>query len=425
MTRVEHREVASPDYYLEMVAKGVEEYYTNARQAPGRWMGASADRLGLSGEVDAEALHLVLDHRDPRTGAQLTRAQGAPTVAGFDATFCAPKSVSLLFALGDPEVSNEVRNAHDAAVAAAARVLEGVAARSRRGKGGAERMVAEGFVAAAFRHRTSRAGDLHLHTHVLLANLVFSPQDGRWSALDARPLYGWAKTVGYLYEAQLRAELTRRLGVEWTPVRRGIADIKGIPKKALRAFSRRRVEIEAHLAERGETTARAAQVATYATRRPKDTAVDAEGLLPEWRERALSLGLDDEALAGLVGRVAGFEVPAPGTAAAEELFAALAAPDGLTAQVSTFGRKEVLQAICDRLPAGADIDQVVALATAFVASDHVVAIGVPERLLTNDLLRRLDGTVVAAHLDQLRWTTPEMLATERRLIDGALSRADD
>src|SRR5688572_20989469 len=292
-----------------MVADGLEEYYTNAREAPGVWMGRSAERLGLVGEVDGEALHRVLDHRDPRTGTRLTRAQGAPKVPGFDATFCAPKSVSLLFALGDPEISNEVRNAHDAAVSAALRVLEDVAARSRRGKGGAERMVAEGFVGAAFRHRTSRAGDPHLHTHVLLANLVYSPQDQRWSALDARPLYGWAKTVGYLYEAQLRVELTRRLGVEWGPVRRGIADIEGIPKKTLRAFSRRRAEIEAHMAERGETTARAAQIATYATRKAKDSSVEAEGLLPEWRERARTLGLDEDTLADLVGRVAPARVP--------------------------------------------------------------------------------------------------------------------
>jgi conjugative relaxase-like TrwC/TraI family protein len=414
-----------PNYYLAQVADGLEEYYTNAKEAPGVWMGRSAERLGLAGEVDGEALHRVLDHHDPRTGTRLTRAQGAPKVPGFDATFCAPKSVSLLFALGDPEVSNEVRNAHDAAVGTAVRAMEDFAARSRRGKGGAERLVAEGFVAAAFRHRTSRAGDPHLHTHVLLPNFVFSPQDQRWSALDARPLYGWAKTVGYLYEAKLRDELTRRLGVEWTPVRRGIADIKGIPKKTLRAFSRRRVEIEAHMAERGETTARAAQVATYATRKPKDRSVEADGLLPEWRERARTLGLDDQALGDLVGRVAPALVPEPGTSAAEELFAALAAPDGLTTQISTFGRKEVLQAICDRLPAGADIGQVVALAKEFVASDHVVEIGVPDRLWTSDVLCRLDGTVVPAHLDLLRWTTPEMLATENRLIDGARSRADD
>src|SRR5581483_6709299 len=126
----------------------------------------------------------------------------------------------------------------------------------------------------------------------------------------------------------------------------------------------------------------------------------------EWRDRARSLGLDDEALADLVGRVAPSLVPEPGTTAAEELFADLAAPDGLTAQVSTFGRKEVLQAICDRLPAGAEVGQVVDLAAAFVASDHVVSIGVPERLWTADVLRRLDGTVVPAHLDLLRWTTP-------------------
>jgi conjugative relaxase-like TrwC/TraI family protein len=324
-------------------------------------MGRSADRLGLAGEVDADLLHRVLDRRDPKTGTRLTRAQGAPKVPGFDATFCAPKSVSLLFALGDPEISNEVRNAHDAAVSAAVRVLEDVAARSRRGKAGAERLVAEGFVAAGFRHRTSRAGDPHLHTHVLLANLVYSPQDERWSALDARSLYGWAKSIGYLYEVQLRAELTRRLGIEWTPVRRGIADVKGIPKNTLRAFSRRRAEIEAHMAERGDTTARAAQVATYATRKAKDRSVDAEGLVPGWRERARDLGLDDQALAGLVGRAAPPRVPEPGTAAAEELFAALAAPDGLTAQVcgrlSDDGRRLGPNSEKCRSPASVDCNQ--------------------------------------------------------------------
>src|SRR2546426_5912044 len=129
--------LGNPNYYLGMVADRLEEYYTNAREAPGVWMGRSAERLGLAAEVDSEALHRVLDHRDPQSGRRLTRAQGAPKVPGFDATFCAPKSVSLLFALGDPEISNEVRNAHDAAVATAVRALEDFAARSRRGKAGA------------------------------------------------------------------------------------------------------------------------------------------------------------------------------------------------------------------------------------------------------------------------------------------------
>src|SRR3546814_5895841 len=89
-----------------------------------------------------------------------------PTVAGFDVTFCAPNSVSLLFALGEPEVSNEVRNAADAAISASLPVLEQAACRVRRGKGGHTVLDGDGFVAAAFRHRTSRAGDPHLHTHV-------------------------------------------------------------------------------------------------------------------------------------------------------------------------------------------------------------------------------------------------------------------
>ena len=193
-------------YYLATVAAGAEEYYTDAKEAPGEWTGRSAARLGLTSEVDAETLHQVLESRDPWTGERLTRAQGAPKVPGFDATFCAPKSVSLLFALGEPEASNEVRNAHDAAVAAAMSVFEAEAARARRGRGGRERHQAEGFVGAAFRHRTSRAGDPHLHTHVLVANLVYCDHDQRWSALDARGLYGWAKTVGL----SLRGAAARR-----------------------------------------------------------------------------------------------------------------------------------------------------------------------------------------------------------------------
>src|SRR3546814_9295532 len=164
------------------------------------------------------------------------------------------------FALGRPEVSNEVRNAADAAVGASLSVLEEAACRVRRGKGGHTVLDGDGFVAAAFRHRTSRAGDPHLHTHVVVANLAHAPVDDRWTALDARPLYSWLSPVGHLYEAHLRWELTHRLGVEWGPVRNGIADVAGIPRTVLREFSTRRREIEAHLDEHGQRGAKAAQV---------------------------------------------------------------------------------------------------------------------------------------------------------------------
>jgi conjugative relaxase-like TrwC/TraI family protein len=405
-------------YYLDTVARGLEEYYTGAREAPGVWVGSGSARRGLAGEVDAEALGRVLEHVDPSGVYRLTAARSVPVVAGFDVTFCAPKSVSLLFALGAPGVSNEVRNAADAAMAGSLGVLERVACRVRRGQGGHSVVDGDGFVAAAFRHRTSRAGDPHLHTHVVIANLAHAPSDGRWTALDGRPLYSWLSPVGHLYEAHLRWELTRRLGVGWGPVRNGIADVAGITRPVLREFSTRRREIEAHLEEHGQHGARAAQYATYATRRAKDASIDAEGLVPGWRARAAALGLDSEALAAVLDRGV-VEPPAPGSRGAERLYQWLASAEGLTARASTFGEREVIKAICNALPAGGSVDRGFDLADGFLRSDHVLAVRLDRGTAT---IRRTDGVVIPARTDEIRWTTPEMLEIESRIVTSALHR---
>jgi conjugative relaxase-like TrwC/TraI family protein len=216
------------EYYLTTVATSVEAYYTGAGEAPGRWLGTASTRLGLTGLATAETLRAVLAGASPVDGQPLVGH--ARTVPGFDLTFRAPKSVSLLWALADPVVSRQVRQSHDAAVVAALDYLERHAAYARRGKGGHQQVTADGFVAAAFRHRTSRADDPLLHTHVLVANLAHTPDDGRWRSLDARHLYLHAKTAGYLYQAQLRAELGRRLDVAFGPVTNGYADLEGIPR---------------------------------------------------------------------------------------------------------------------------------------------------------------------------------------------------
>jgi conjugative relaxase-like TrwC/TraI family protein len=119
----------------------------------------------------------------------------------------------VLFGLGDPGVSRQVRDAHDQALEAALDWAERHVVWSRRGHGGTEQIRGEGLIAAAFRHRTSRNGDPHLHTHVLVPNMVRG-EDGRWATLDARWVYTSAKTIGYIYEAQLRHNLTVALGVE-------------------------------------------------------------------------------------------------------------------------------------------------------------------------------------------------------------------
>jgi conjugative relaxase-like TrwC/TraI family protein len=170
-------------------------------------------------------------------------------------TSSAPKSVSLLFALFEGETAAVVRRAHDAAVVQALGYLEREAGEVRRGKDGVDRLPGGGFVAAAFRHRTGRAGDPQLHTHVLVAN-VTRGADGRWSALDGRQLYLQAKTAGTLYQTALRHEV-RQLGLRFVVRDNGTCEIAGVPPQVLRAFSRRRTEIEAHLTERGETSRRA------------------------------------------------------------------------------------------------------------------------------------------------------------------------
>jgi conjugative relaxase-like TrwC/TraI family protein len=97
-------------------------------------------------------------------------------------------------------------------------------------------------------------------------------------------------------------KMSRRLGVEWSPVRNGTADIEGITRQVIRAFSKRRSEIESVVGETGEVSAKAAELAAVTTRKAKDYRVSPGELLLEWKERADRLGLDSSALGELLGR---------------------------------------------------------------------------------------------------------------------------
>ncbi|HEY2330992.1 MAG TPA: MobF family relaxase [Acidimicrobiales bacterium] len=147
------------EYYLSQVTAGVEDYYLADSEAPGLWLGHGADALGWAGEIDADDLRAALAGLD-RNGARLARQRSK--VPGFDVTLSAPKSVSLLWALGDRQVSTEVSAAHDEAVRQAISHLERHLCFTRRGKDGRTTIAGDGLVAAGFRHCTSGAGHRQL-----------------------------------------------------------------------------------------------------------------------------------------------------------------------------------------------------------------------------------------------------------------------
>jgi len=220
----------------------VEDYYLSTVEPPGVWWGQAAAELGLAGESRREDFHALMAGEDPRSGGPLGRRLRLDGVRGFDLTFSAPKSVSVLSAVCGGDAERAVLDAHDAAVLAVMRVVEERAS-TRAGINGIYRVDAAGVVVLLVRHRTSRALDPQLHTHAVLAAKVMST-DGRWRAIDASMLYRDQRALGALYQAALRAEVTARLGVAWGPVVKGQAEILGVPSELLEVFSRRAVQVQ-------------------------------------------------------------------------------------------------------------------------------------------------------------------------------------
>ena len=440
--------VGQEAYQLSGVAESLDAYYTGAGEAPGVWIGGGAGRLGLSGEVAAQDLRAVLAGMAPGGGGLTPNGEtirpSRKRVPGFDATFKVPKSASVLFAVSDdPRVQGAIIEAGDHAVREAIGWLEREAIEVQRGSHnkawieakraalveagedpsqvGPRRLKTNGVVGAAFRHRTSRAGDPLLHWHVLVANLV-EGADGKWSAFAHPDLYRQARAAGEVFQAAFRAELTRRIGVEWRPGRH-VPEIAGIPQSLLDQFSKRRAEIEAWLeATGGPTDAAGQQQAVLATRRNKleregerldegwKVEAEAAGWGPADAEDLMAtltpaapIGVDEVWRIGAVGfdeygRAEDYErVVTP-----QEWIGELLRRD-LTVGTTTFTSADVVRAIGQRLGAGCTVDTIERVTALVLASDQVLPVRLP------------DG--------QQRYTSREMDAVERRFVDVVARRA--
>jgi conjugative relaxase-like TrwC/TraI family protein len=395
------------DYYLREVAKDREEYLSGQGESPGEWLGGSAAALGLRGECSPEEFQRVFAWRHPATGEQLGRAPRSDAMPAWDLVLRPVKDVSVLYALGDDRTRRAAREAHQVGVAAAVGYLDGQVG-TRRGRGGAEHVGGAGLLAVGFTHRVSRAGDPLLHTHLVIVNRTLGP-DGQWRTLDSRDLLAHRQAADAIYRAAYQHELTRSLGIAWAePDRWGNRAVVGMPEELVRVFSKRHEQITAELdrLEREEgkpRTGRLVQYVAHATR-PAKSHETPETLYGRWHQEARERGLDPERLAD---QVTGRELhqPAVPNPAVKRAFNQLASPEGLTEHASTFARQDVVVALGARL-AAVPAEDLGRLADRFLAERCV--------------------SVVAEHAaGERRYTTPELLKTEERLLAAAVGRAGE
>ena len=263
-------------YHKEEFANAKENYYTEGERVRGEWQGQLAERWGLHGEVQEQQFARLSEGQHPQTGEQLVRHQTAreyvndkgATVqsmehrAGWDATFSAPKSVSLTALVGGDD---RVREAHRESVRVALDEMEKYA-QARMG-GNAPAQTTGAWAVAKFEHDSSRPVDGYaapqLHTHAVVFN-VTETADGNTRALQPQELYKTQQYATAVYRSELAAHL-QGLGYEIERGEHGQPEIKGYSREYLEASSPRRQQIEEHMEAAGRSGAGAAQIAAHQT----------------------------------------------------------------------------------------------------------------------------------------------------------------
>ena len=409
-------------YLVEATRDATVEYYAGRADSPGRWYGVVAERLGLHGAVTSEQLRAVLDGRDPNTGLDLAgRRWTRQSVAAFDVTFSAPKSVSLLWALGDEATRAAVLRAHQAAVDAVCEYLQAHAGWGRRYVRdlGETVPVRAQLLMPTFLHCTSRpvtdrargsvTVDPQLHTHIPIPNWVLR-EDGTWGQLHAVPLYRHAASAGAVGQAVLRDALVRELGVGVTVAANGTFEIAGITKAMRQEFSRRTHQVQQMDAAQGVETWHGHKLAVLASREGKSAMPEGVDLLTDWHERAARVGLDQQLLTSLLGREQRKE------RVVDVTIGELLGEHGLTAEAATFTRRDVVRGVATHSPLGAQLADLERAVDAMLADrKQVVALG----KLTEQAGQTLPASFRSHSDEDRRYSTPEMVAIETAMLTRA------
>lgn len=265
-----------------------DDYYHGSTQhQPSAWWGEGAKMLGLEGSVERDVFEAALDGELPNGISLVGRADGHRR-PGFDLTFSAPKSVSLLALI---HRAQDVVAAHESAVTEALGFLEREAAVTRATENGITREQATGnLFVARFSHDTSRELDPQLHSHCVVINAT-RREDGAWRSITNERIYELKMLAGAIYRARLGAEL-HRLGYDLDRTHAdGRFEVRGFSAAQLERFSKRRVAIEEALSERQVEGPVASERAALRTRTAKRE-VDRAGLLEGWRAEARAIALE-------------------------------------------------------------------------------------------------------------------------------------
>jgi conjugative relaxase-like TrwC/TraI family protein len=393
----------SIDYYEDKVASGAEEYFSGRGEAEGTWLGSGALKLGLTeSKASQKNFETVFGGKSPETLEYLAPQFANKKVLAVDMTFSAPKSVSVLWALSPAKVRAEIEAAHEAAVEHGFAYLESECAWGRQGKGGVRKVPGQGLTAATYRHRTSRAADPQLHTHVLIANFV-EFEDGRYGSLDTAKFWYHAPTLTALYQRELRKGLTSRLGVDWEDTKHGMADIKGFPSELKNLFSKRHQEIVRAAGEFGRDNPWSRQIQTLVTRRAKSAVKHM--MFEDWKTEAKAAGFAPADVLRLCNQAQLARTSALEIASAIDK---LARDEVLTISSAHFGRRHVLALFAAKLPIDLSDEEIMRLADEFVDN----------RLVKLAPTGDSPAGQLTAHqkAGDTPLTTPEMYGIEQRAI---------
>lgn len=292
-------------YHKEEFANAQGNYYTESDHIRGEWHGKLAEEWGLRGDVQEEHFARLANGQHPISREQLVRYQAAREYvnergemvttmehrAGWDATFSAPKSVSLTALVGGDET---VREAHRESVKVALDELEKYVQARIGGNHPAE--TTGKWVAASFEHDSARPVDGYaapqLHTHVVFFNLT-ETENGETRSLQPRELYGSQQYATAIYRSELALRLKDQ-GYEIEQGKSGQPEIAGYTREYLEASSPRREQIKEHLAEQGLSGPRAAQIAAHQTRDDKLPAITHEEMHQRHQRMAAQFGQQPE-----------------------------------------------------------------------------------------------------------------------------------